>query len=332
VDGGPARRETDTMDTFMCSSWYQMRYADPHNPERPFSRELARKWLPVDQYTGGADHAVMHLLYTRFFWKAARDMDIVDGDEPMLRLFNQGTLLGPDGQKMSKSRGNVVAPDEQVEKHGADAFRAQLMFVGPWDQGGPYNPTGMAGIERWLRRTWSLATEPAEQWDGVPEQATRELQRATHKTIRAVTEDIEQFSFNTMIARLMELSTAMQKARDAGPVEPHAWSEALEALLLMTAPMAPHIAEELWGRLGKPYSIHFQPWPRFDHELASDDEVELVVQVNGKVRDRIRLPAGLGEDEARAAVMALPRVAEQIDGKEPRRVIYVPDKLVNIVL
>jgi leucyl-tRNA synthetase len=332
VDGGPARRETDTMDTFMCSSWYQMRYADPHNPERPFSRELARKWLPVDQYTGGADHAVMHLLYTRFFWKAARDMDIVDGDEPMLRLFNQGTLLGPDGQKMSKSRGNVVAPDEQVEKHGADAFRAQLMFVGPWDQGGPYNPTGMAGIERWLRRTWSLATEPAEQWDGVPEQATRELQRATHKTIRAVTEDIEQFSFNTMIARLMELSTAMQKARDAGPVEPHAWSEALEALLLMTAPIAPHIAEELWGRLGKPYSIHFQPWPRFDHELASDDEVELVVQVNGKVRDRIRLPAGLGEDEARAAVMALPRVAEQIDGKEPRRVIYVPDKLVNIVL
>ncbi|MEX0784915.1 MAG: leucine--tRNA ligase [Dehalococcoidia bacterium] len=332
VDGGPARRETDTMDTFMCSSWYQMRYVDPHNPERPFSRELAKKWLPVDQYTGGADHAVMHLLYTRFFWKAARDMNIVEGDEPMLRLFNQGTLLGPDGQKMSKSRGNVVAPDDQVEKHGADAFRCQLMFVGPWDQGGPYNPTGMAGIERWLRRIWSVATEPVEVWDGVPAAATRDLRRATHKAIRAVTEDIEQFSFNTMISRLMELSTAMQKARDAGPVEPRAWDESLEALLLMTAPLAPHVSEELWERLGKPYSVHLQAWPRFDPELASDDEVELVVQVNGKVRDRIRLPAGASEEDVQAAVMALPRVAEQVDGKQPRRVIYVPDRLVNIVL
>jgi leucyl-tRNA synthetase len=332
IDGGPARRETDTMDTFMCSSWYQMRYVDPHNPERPFSREKAEKWLPVDCYTGGADHAVMHLLYTRFFWKAARDMGVVEGDEPMLRLFNQGTLLGPDGQKMSKSRGNVVAPDEQVAQHGADAFRAQLMFVGPWDQGGPYNPTGMAGIERWLRRTWSLATEPVELSDTIPLTAVRELRRTTHKTIRAVTEDAEQFSFNTMVARLMELSGAMQKARDAGPVEPRAWEEALEALLLMTAPLAPHITEELWERLGKPYSIHLQSWPRYDAELASDDEVEVVVQVNGKVRDRIRLPAGIAEDEARAAVMALPRVREQVDGKEPRRVIYVPDKLVNIVL
>ncbi|HEX6030589.1 MAG TPA: leucine--tRNA ligase [Tepidiformaceae bacterium] len=332
VDGGPARRETDTMDTFMCSSWYQMRYVDPHNPERPFSREAARKWLPVDQYTGGAEHAVMHLLYTRFFWKAARDMGMVEGDEPMVRLFNQGVILGPDGNRMSKSRGNVVAPDEQVDRHGADAFRCQLMFVGPWDQGGPYNPTGMAGIERWLRRVWSLGTDPVQLSDEVPELETRDLRRTTHKTIRAVTDDIEQFSFNTMISRLMELSTAMQKAREVGPVEPRAWDEAMEALLLMSAPLAPHITEELWSLLGKPYSIHLQPWPRWDAELAKDEEVELVVQVNGKVRDRLMLAAGASEDDARAAAFASPRIREQLDGKAPKRVIYIPEKLLNIVV
>jgi leucyl-tRNA synthetase len=271
----------------------------------------------VDQYTGGAEHAVMHLLYTRFFWKAARDMGIVEGDEPMLRLLNQGVILGPDGNRMSKSRGNVVAPDDQVATHGADAFRCQLMFVGPWDQGGPYNPTGMAGIERWLRRTWSLATEPPPLSDEVPPLQTRELRRATHKTLKAVSDDIEQFRFNTMISRLMELSTAMQKARDAGPVEPHAWDEALEALVLMMAPLAPHISEEIWERLGRPYSVHLQSWPRFDAELATDEEVEVVVQVNGKVRDRFRLPAGASEEDVRAAAFALPRVSEQLDGHRP---------------
>jgi len=332
VDGGPARRETDTLDTFMCSSWYQMRYVDPHNLERPFSQELARKWLPVDQYTGGAEHAVMHLLYTRFFWKVARDMGLVEGDEPMLRLFNQGTLLGPDGQKMSKSRGNVVAPDGEVAKYGADAFRCQLMFVGPWDQGGPYNPTGMAGIVRWLNRLWSLVTDPVRF--GGPSQVgdARELRRTTHKTIREATQDVEEFRFNTMISRLMEQTTAMQKARDAGPVDRGAWDEAVDVALLLTAPLAPHIAEELWARRGKPYSIHLQAWPKFNAELAHDEEVELVVQVNGKVRDRLMLPAGADEASARAAAFASPRLREWLDGKEPKRVVYVPGKLLNIVL
>jgi len=226
----------------------------------------------------------------------------------------------------------VIAPDDQVDRHGADAFRCQLMFIGPWDQGGPYNPTGMAGIERWLRRVWSLATEPLALSDEVTAAHIRELRRATHKTIQAVTEDVEAFAFNTMISRLMELSTAMQKARDAGPVEPHAWDEALEALLLMTAPLAPHMTEELWERLRKPYTIHLQPWPRFEFALARDDEVEFVIQVNGKVRDRLMLPAGTSADEARAAAIASPRVAEQIDGREPRRVIFIPEKLVNIVV
>lgn len=329
---GPARRETDTLDTFMCSSWYQMRYADPHNPERPFSKQAARQWFPVDQYTGGAEHAVMHLLYTRFFWKAARDMGIVEGDEPMLRLFNQGVVLGPDGNRMSKSRGNVVAPDDQVEKWGADCFRCQLMFVGPWDQGGPYNPTGMSGIARWLNRLWSLVVDSVELTEAPESEAAKQLRRATHKTIMAVTEEVENFRFNTMISRLMEHSSALQRAREAGQVDRLAWEEGVRTAVLLTAPLAPHITEELWQRLGQPYSVHTQRWPVADRELARDDEVELVVQVNGKVRDRVSLPAGSPEAAARAAVWALPRIQEQLAGKEPRRVIYVPDKLFNIVL
>jgi leucyl-tRNA synthetase len=329
---GEARRETDTLDTFMCSSWYQMRYADPHNPERPFSSQAAKQWLPVDQYTGGAEHAVMHLLYTRFFWKAARDMGMVEGNEPMKRLFNQGAILGPDGNRMSKSRGNVVSPDEQVDQWGADAFRCQLMFVGPWDQGGPYNPTGMSGIVRWLHRLWALVVDPVRLVDSAPAGGTRDLRRATHKTIRAATEEMEHFRFNTMISRLMEHTTAMQKARDAGPVDREAWDEAINAALLLTAPLAPHISEELWERKGNAYSIHLAAWPESDPELARDDEIELVVQVNGKVRDRVALPAGSSEADARAAAMALERVREQLGDGEPRRVIYVPDKLLNIVL
>ncbi|MEP7214792.1 MAG: leucine--tRNA ligase [Anaerolineaceae bacterium] len=332
IDGAPARRETDTLDTFMCSSWYQMRYADPRNTERPFSSELGRKWLPVDQYTGGADHAVMHLLYTRFFWKAARDMGIVEGDEPMLRLFNQGTLLGPDGQKMSKSRGNVVAPDDQVAQWGADAFRCQLMFVGPWDQGGPYNPSGMSGIVKWLHRLWGLATEEAVLTSDPKSEATRSLRRATHKAIRAATDEMAGFRFNTLISRLMEHSTAMHKARAAGRVDREAWEEAVSVAVLLTAPMAPHLAEELWARMGKPYSVHQQAWPVCDAGLATDDEIELVVQVNGKVRDRITLPMGASEADARAAVFASETVQQWLKGAEPRRVIYVPGRLFNIVL
>jgi len=332
IDGGPARRETDTMDTFMCSSWYQIRFADPHNPERAVSREAARKWLPVDQYTGGGEHAVMHLLYTRFFWKAARDMGIVEGDEPMKRLYNQGVILGPDGNRMSKSRGNVVAPDEQVSKWGADAFRCQLMFVGPWDQGGPYNPTGMAGIVRWLNRLWSLVLEPV-QLGSLPEaESTRVLRRATHQAIRAATEEIEGFRFNTLISRLMEHTNAMQRARDAAPVDRLAWQEAIETALLLTAPLAPHIAEELWERRGRPYSIHFQSWPQYDPDLAREDQVELVVQVNGKVRERLLVAPGITEAEARTAAFASPKVVEWLRGLEPRRVVYVPGKLLNIVV
>ncbi len=331
--GGPARRETDTMDTFMCSSWYQMRYIDPHNPERPFSRELAKQWLPVDQYTGGAEHAVMHLLYTRFFTKAARDMGVVEFAEPFTRLFNQGQILGPDGQRMSKSRGNVISPDSQVEKWGADTFRTYLMFLGPWDEGGPYDPSGINGAYRWLNRVWNAVLGGIETAAkaGAPE--TRELRRWTHRTIEKVTADIAQFRFNTMIAALMEYTNYLTKLRETGAVvDADAWREARESLTLLLAPIVPHLAEELWERQGKPYSVHTQAWPTFDAALAAADEVEVPVQVNGKVRERLMLPLDAPEDVARERALASASVQQHLAGKEIARLIYVPNRLVNIVV
>ena len=326
--GGPAKRETDTMDTFMDSNWYFIRYLSPQYDKGPVDPELARRWLPVDQYTGGAEHAVMHLLYARFFWKAIRDMGLVQGDEPFLHLFNQGQILGPDGQRMSKSRGNVVAPDEQVARYGADAFRLYLMFIGPWDQGAPFSLKGIAGVERWLGRVWNLV-QAEQQFGSV---SSPELRHITHKTVRRATEDIEHFRFNTMIAALMEMTNGMTHARDAGPVDRAAWSEAVEALLLMLAPLAPHMAEELWERSGRAYSVHQQSWPEWDEGLAREDEVTLVVQVNGKVRDRIQVVAGIDEPRAKELAQASPLVRRHLEGMEIKRIIYVPGKLVNIVV
>ncbi len=330
--GGPARRETDTMDTFICSSWYQMRYVDPKNPERPFSREKAEKWLPVDQYTGGAEHAVMHLLYARFFTKAARDIGLLDHGEPFLRLFSQGQILGPDGQRMSKSRGNVIAPDEQVQKYGADTVRAYLMFLGPWDEGGPFDLSGISGIHRWLNRVWDLVQEPVATASLPHAPATRELRHQTHRTIRKVTDDIERFRFNTMLAALMEYTNYLARARDAGPVDAAAWTEAIEKLLLMLAPTAPHLAEEFWARTGRPYSIHTQTWPSWDPALVAEETVTLVVQVNGKVRDRLTVPASISEAEAREAATASEKVRPYVEGKIVGKVIYVPGRLVSIVV
>jgi leucyl-tRNA synthetase len=333
VCGEPGRRETDTLDTFMCSSWYQMRYIDPHNDERPFSRELAKKWLPVDQYTGGAEHAVMHLLYTRFFTKAARDMGVFDIDEPMVRLFNQGQILGPDGQRMSKSRGNAIAPDGEVEKWGADTFRAYLMFLGPWDGGGPYDASGISGVYRWLSRVWNVVTGEMLTGAHADTSETRELRRWTHKTIARVTDDIAGFHFNTMLAALMEFTNHLTRLRETGAeVDAEAWREAQESMALILAPSVPHIAEELWERLGKPYSVHTQTWPSFDPALAADDAVEIAVQVNGKVRDRLTVPVDLAEEAARERALASAAVASHVEGREIVRVIYVPNRLLNIVV
>jgi leucyl-tRNA synthetase len=329
--GRPARRETDTMDTFMCSSWYQYRYLSPDYDEGPFDPAEGAYWLPVDQYTGGIEHATMHLIYTRFFTKAMRDMGLVKFGEPMLALYNQGMVLGEDNEKMSKSRGNVVAPDALVEQFGADTVRTYLMFFAKWDQGGPWNYEGIRGPQRFLFDVWELGRH-AYRPGQVDAAATRALRRKAHQTIRKVSEDLESFSFNTAVAALMELRNALSEAQRARNASHEAWQEAVEQLLLLLAPVAPFITEELWQRRGRPYSIHQQPWPTWDPEIARYETVTLVVQVNGKVRDRLEVPADIDEEEAKSQALAAPNVQSWLEGKQPRKVVVVPGKLVNIVL
>jgi len=321
------------MDTFMCSSWYFLRYASPEHDVAALDRDKARYWLPVDQYTGGAEHATMHLLYARFFIKALHDLGLVDFDEPFTRLFNQGVIIW-QRQKMSKSRGNVVTPDDYVAEVGADAVRAYLMFVGPWEQGGEWNEQGINGMARWFNRVWNLALAghngPASP-EGGEGDGVRELRRITHKTIKRVTEDADRFHFNTMLSSLMEFTNYLTKAQQAPSVTGPAWREAVDTLLLLLAPTAPHLAEELWTRTGHAYSIHNQPWPGWDEALAADEEITLVIQVNGKLRGRVSVPASITEGEARELALGQERVQAHIRGKEITRVIYVPGRLVNVV-
>ena len=328
----PARRETDTMDTFMCSSWYFLRYASPNCDTAPFDADKVRYWLPVDLYTGGAEHAVMHLLYARFFIKALRDMGLVDFGEPFTRLFNQGVIIA-EKQKMSKSRGNVITPDEYVSELGVDTVRAYLMFVAPWEQGGEWDDSGISGVSRWLNRMWNLVLGGYSCGDSIARiKAERELSRITHQTIRKVSEDMEKLRFNTMIAALMEFTNYLSRVKEAGNVSDSDWRGSIDALLLLLAPTAPHLAEELWERIGHSYSIHNQSWPVWDEELARDEEITLVVQVNGKLRDRIIVPASITEAEARQIALERQRVKAYLEGKEIINIIYVPGRLVNLVV
>jgi leucyl-tRNA synthetase len=326
------------MDTFMCSSWYFLRYASPHFEKAAFNDEKVKYWLPVDLYTGGAEHAVMHLFYARFFIKALRDMGLVSFGEPFTRLFNQGVIIA-EKQKMSKSRGNVITPDAYVSELGADAVRAYLMFVAPWEQGGEWNDSGISGISRWLNRLWNLVLEPYQM--KVKEAmidklaggaAQKGLQRITHQTIRKVTNDLEKLRLNTMIAALMEFTNYLAKAKEEGTVSVPDWKEASDTLLLLLAPACPHIAEELWQRTGHDYSIHNQSWPRWDEELAKDEEITLVLQVNGKLRDRITVPASITEAEARDTALNRQRLKAYIEGKKIIKIIYVPRRLINFVV
>jgi leucyl-tRNA synthetase len=441
--GGPAKRETDTMDTFMCSSWYQLRYLSPDYDEAPFDPQEAAYWLPVDQYTGGIEHATMHLMYTRFFTKAMRDCGIWDDakalrkpgqppidNEPMLALFNQGMILGErrdgnrilaigewegaklnakrievlddvdvsdidanlsstsvygeivkrvenllnvekddgeevtvevfddtqivkrhvDGtesglilddldyrlevQKMSKSKGNVIAPDEIVGKYGADTVRGYLMFAFEWEKGGPWNSRDIQGVVRWLNDVWNLVTGDKPQVSGEASEAdVKALRRKVHQTIQKVSEGLESFGFNTAIAALMELKNAVVAARKTPVVNDPAFDEAIATMLLLMAPFTPHIAEELWTTTGHEYSVHTQQWPEFDPEIAKADEITLVVMVNGKVRDRITAPADISEEDAKAKAMAMEGIQKYIDGNTPKKVIYVADRgMVNIVV
>jgi len=332
VCGEPATRETDTMDTFMCSSWYHLRYLSPKYDKGPFDDAEYNYWMPVDTYTGGIEHATMHLLYTRFFHKALRDAGITEGNEPMLQLRNQGMVLGMDNEKMSKSRGNVIAPDVLVNKYGADTVRAYIMFFARWEMGAPWDSQGIEGSARWIRRIWTLFTDPAQPGTASDE-VRKNLRRRVHQTLRKVTHDFENFEFNTIISSLMELLNEMYKAREAGAVGSAEWSEAQDIYLRMLAPVAPHIAEELWtNHLGKPYSIHQQSWAQFDEAAAKEDAIELPVQINGKVRDHITVPAEAGEEEIKAAALASETVRKYLEGREPKKVIVANRRLVSIVV
>ncbi|MEM7336082.1 MAG: leucine--tRNA ligase [Chloroflexota bacterium] len=326
----PAIRETDTMDTFMCSSWYQYRYLSPNDDDQPFDPEEGAYWLPVDQYTGGIEHATMHLIYTRFFTMAMREMGLVKEGEPMRALYNQGMVLGEDNEKMSKSRGNVVAPDNLVQEFGADTVRTYLMFFSKWDQGGPWNYDGIKGPQRLLSDVWELAHLVIEP-DSVDEKADRALRRKTHQMIRKVTTDYEGFAFNTAIAAMMEMRNMLNDAARKNNVSAEAWHEGVDNLLLCLAPIAPHITEECWSNRGRPYSIHTQDWPKWDEETAKDDSITLVVQVNGKVRDKIETEAGQSDDALQELALASENVQKHLGDNPPRKVIVVKGRLVNIV-
>jgi len=330
--GRDAERETDTMDTFMCSSWYHLRYLSPDYDQYPFDPKEYDYWMPVDIYTGGIEHATMHLIYTRFFHKACRDLGITKGKEPMLRLRNQGMVLGEDNEKMSKSRGNVISPDDLVEAYGADTVRAYLMFFARWELGAPWNSSGIEGAARWLRKVWYIFLEPDESKSDVDEDVLRNMRRKVHQTLESVTHDFEIFNFNTIVSGLMELLNEMTSAKAAGAFDTAQWKEAESIYLRMLAPVCPHIAEELWLRTGHDYSVHTQDWPDVDTAATREEEITLIVQVNGKLRDRLMVPVNISEENAKEAALNSENVQKFLEGKTPKKLIYVPGRLVNIVV
>jgi leucyl-tRNA synthetase len=352
---GPARRETDTMDTFVDSSWYFLRFLSPRDTDRPFDPALANRWMPVDQYIGGVEHAILHLLYARFITKFLADAGWLEVDEPFGALFTQG-MICKDGAKMSKSKGNVVSPDELIARFGADTARLYTLFIGPPEKDAEWNDRAVEGAHRFLGRVWRLVTEhldilPRERVLGRPfdegtENAAgspevRELRRLTHVTIQRVTQDIERLHLNTAVSAFMELVNGAYEfvsgcrtdsGLEAGRPEARALAELVEALLLTMAPFAPHMAEELWQRTGHQGSIFAEQWPEHDPALAVADSITLVVQVNGKVRARVE--AARGQERAALEALALEqeRVQPFIEGKRVRKIVVVPDKLVNIVV
>ncbi|MFO7171688.1 MAG: leucine--tRNA ligase [Bacillota bacterium] len=346
--GGPARRETDTMDTFICSSWYYLRFADPQNDRAPFDRAKVDYWLPVDQYVGGVEHAVLHLLYSRFITKALRDMGYLGFDEPFTNLLTQGMVL-KDGAKMSKSKGNVVSPEEMINRYGADACRLFILFAAPPERDLEWSDEGIEGAARFVNRFYRMvrsALPILERARGMDRQAAlrpealgeaeKALRRVVHGTIRKVTADLaDRFGFNTAIASLMELVNAVYDYRSQVPEErqnPAVLAEAVEKAVLLIAPFCPHLAEELWHQMGHTESVHLQPWPAYDEAALTVETVELAVQVSGKVRDRIQVPVSATEEEIRAAALAAERVQPHIAGKEIEKVVVVPGRLVNIVV
>jgi len=337
--GGAARRETDTMDTFVDSSWYFLRYLDPRNESAPFDPELVNAWMPMDQYTGGITHAVMHLIYARFFQKVLMDMGMVEHPEPFPRLLNQG-MVTMGGKVMSKSRGNIVEPVEAFDRYGADALRLYMLFSGPPDQDFDWPEEGVEAIGRvtypWLQRVWRLCETVREierdAGDSGGGLMDVELRRATHRTIKVVTRDYGALSFNTAIARMQELVNEAYRYRGAGGSNRAVLEELVEVLLKMLGPMAPYLTEEQWHRYGHSDSIHLARWPDFDEELTVIDEVTMVVQVNGKVRATMDVSVSITEEEMRARAFASEKVQGYLEGREPLKVIVKPPKLISLVV
>ncbi|MEM6431680.1 MAG: leucine--tRNA ligase [Deinococcota bacterium] len=329
--GGAAKRETDTMDTFMDSSWYWFRYLSPNKEDGPFDSALAQQWTPVNLYTGGIEHAILHLLYARFFTKVIRDLGLTTTSEPFTKLRNQGMILGEDNEKMSKSRGNVVNPDDLVAEYGADTVRTYLMFIGPWSEGGPWNSQGIEGVSRFLRRAWSLIVEPAQDGQADPD-ADKTLTRAMNLAIKEVTEDLDAFQFNTAIAELMTLVNVMSKAKNTKVVITSVWQDACKMLVTLLAPFAPHISEELWSRLGHETSVHLETWPGYDEAALEQSTVPMAVQVNGKVRAQIEVPKDASKEAILEVAKAEPNIAKYLQDGDIKREIVVPGKLVNLVV
>jgi len=338
VCGGAARRETDTMDTFICSSWYFLRYCSPHEEQLAFDKNSVDYWMPVDQYIGGVEHAILHLLYSRFFTKVLQDQGLVSFDEPFTNLLTQGMVL-KDGAKMSKSKGNTVSPEDTVGQYGADTARLFILFAAPPERDLEWSDAGVEGAYRFLNRVWRLVysyitglNDSGNSEEVSP--ADRETRRLTHYTIKKITDDIDlRFNFNTAISAIMEFVNWLYQYRDKNAVRSSAIeAEAINTLVILLAPFAPHIADELWHELGYNDSVHRQPWPKYDPAALVQEEVEIVVQINGRVRDRMMVPAGISKDDMEKFVLQQERVKHIIDGKQVIKVIAVPKKLVNIVV
>lgn len=338
VCGGKATRETDTMDTFVCSSWYYLRYCTPKCSDKPFRKEDVDYWMQVDQYVGGVEHAILHLLYSRFFTKALHDFGYVSVDEPFKNLLTQG-MVCMYGSKMSKSKGNVVSPEEIINKYGADTARLFILFAAPPERDLEWSEQGVEGSYRFLNRVWRLVAHYAPVFTGNSQvkmeldDAAKTLRRATHHTIKRVTEDIStRFNFNTAISAIMELVNACYAYKDHPQQNNAVVQEAIQTLIMLLSPFAPHIAEELWQEVGKEGSVHLQTWPAFDPEALVQDEVTVVVQINGKVRDRVNVLAGLEAKALEEKALQEPRVQQYLAGKQVVKVICIPGKLVNIVI
>ncbi|HEV2202106.1 MAG TPA: leucine--tRNA ligase [Bryobacteraceae bacterium] len=329
--GGDAQRESDTMDTFVDSSWYFYRYCDPHNDRAPFDSAAVKKWFPIDQYIGGVTHAILHLIYSRFFTKVMRDLGLIENSEPAQNLFTQGMVLGHDGTAMSKSKGNVVDPEEMVEKYGADTCRLFVLFAAPPEKDMPWIEASVGGQRRFLERVWRFVTRNMDRAATGDAAADKRALRKLHQTIRKVTEDFNnRWHFNTSIAALMELINTLYEEEAA--LSPAALDQILPDLTLLLAPFAPFIAEELWAQLGRTGPVFRQPWPAWKDELAKEDLLEIPVQVNGKLRTRIQVPVGTSQAELESLVLADPKVQSSIAGRTVAKVIVVADKLVNIVV